>query len=519
VNIKYKNIMKLSIRTKLVCTFGFILIAMAITGWRGIAGMYDINKGLNKIKSHQFIPMQMTAKANIALLSWNRATLNHVLAENTKKMNEYEAIMIEQKIALTDALKTLADLSSLSEEGKELTQTLLEEFSQADPIRERVVKLSRAGKQEEARTLIRKELRPIIDRMGVHKTLFLHLQERQLNQTMKAVDVRFSKGFKRIAWIFGVTLLCSIFIIYFLSRGILRSVSEMVRGSRSVTDGDFKKAKLVITTRDEFEYLGETFNQMIDKLDHNFNELEKTGAQLKERMSQLDKSNKALDEFAYIVSHDLREPLRGISNLATFIEEDLSEHLGGKGASRLERMRHLTRRLETLIESILYYSRIDRTKSPFARVDLNYALAQAIDTIKLSLEQNKAQVSIPKNLPTVWCDSVRVGEVFLNLITNAMKYNDKPDKRIEIGFHSEKNPIVFHVSDNGIGIREKHKEKIFQIFKRLHGQDKYGGGTGAGLTIVKKIIENHKGRIWVESTLGKGTTIYFTLQGENNENR
>ncbi len=129
------------------------------------------------------------------------------------------------------------------------------------------------------------------------------------------------------------------------------------------------------------------------------------------------------------------------------------------------------------------------------------------------------EVRIPRPLPTVVCDQARVGEIFRNLITNAAKYNDKPRKWIEIGFRggAEENDgakadgIVFHVRDNGIGIREKHFEAIFRIFKRLHGRDKYGGGTGAGMSIVKKIVEGHGGRIWLESAEGEGTTFYFTL--------
>jgi light-regulated signal transduction histidine kinase (bacteriophytochrome) len=122
------------------------------------------------------------------------------------------------------------------------------------------------------------------------------------------------------------------------------------------------------------------------------------------------------------------------------------------------------------------------------------------------------------------CDPVQVSEVFSNLISNAIKYNDKVDKWVEIGFldsvadreiedNSESTtPIVFYVRDNGIGIREKHLDAIFRIFKRLHTQNKYGGGTGAGLTIAKKIVERHDGRIWVESRYGEGSTFYFTLQ-------
>jgi two-component system, chemotaxis family, sensor kinase Cph1 len=119
-------------------------------------------------------------------------------------------------------------------------------------------------------------------------------------------------------------------------------------------------------------------------------------------------------------------------------------------------------------------------------------------------------IRIPQPLPTLWCDRVLLGEVFSNLIANAIKYNNKDHKSIEIGFREADR--VFYVRDNGIGIDREHFETIFRIFKRLHGPKRYGGGTGAGLTIVKKIVERHGGRIWVESSPGEGTTFFFTLK-------
>jgi len=149
-------------------------------------------------------------------------------------------------------------------------------------------------------------------------------------------------------------------------------------------------------------------------------------------------------------------------------------------------------------------------------------------------------VRVPRRLPPVRCDRVRIGEVFQNLVANAIKYNDKAGERwVEIGFSTaaaaeaaaaadpgataaaaaidaagSRRPFVFYVRDNGMGIPGKHFEAIFRIFKRLHGRERFGGGTGAGLTIVKKIVERHQGRIWLESVMGEGTTFYFTLERE-----
>jgi two-component system, chemotaxis family, sensor kinase Cph1 len=137
------------------------------------------------------------------------------------------------------------------------------------------------------------------------------------------------------------------------------------------------------------------------------------------------------------------------------------------------------------------------------------------------LKEERANIRISQTLPIVECDRVQVSEVFSNLISNAIKYNNKEDKSVEIGYlesenssnDSQSNSFVFYVRDNGIGIREKHLETIFRIFKRLHAPNRYGGGTGAGLTIAKKIVERHGGKIWVESTYGEGSTFYFTLHG------
>jgi chemotaxis family two-component system sensor kinase Cph1 len=157
-------------------------------------------------------------------------------------------------------------------------------------------------------------------------------------------------------------------------------------------------------------------------------------------------------------------------------------------------------------------------------VALDGILEDILDSLHVSLEELNVEIRRPRPLPSLKCDKVRIGEVFRNLITNAMKYNEKDEKWIEIGWRNAQDPtpddapklaadeILFYVRDNGIGIAEKHIDKVFTIFKRLHAKNKYGGGTGAGLTIVKKIVERHHGKIWLESSKGDGTIFYFTLK-------
>ncbi|GCE06309.1 histidine kinase [Dictyobacter aurantiacus] len=230
---------------------------------------------------------------------------------------------------------------------------------------------------------------------------------------------------------------------------------------------------------------------------------------------QLAESNQELDSFAYIVSHDLKEPLRGINNYVNILKTDFADTLNEEGLSRLDTLQRLSHRLDSLIESLLHYSRVGRVDLAFAETNLNEMLDATLELLRARIEEQGVEIRVPRPLPTIWCDRVRVGEIFTNLITNAMKYNDKAEKWVEIGYQQPEDPqqaLIFYVRDNGIGIRDKYFDSIFNIFKRLHGRDKFGGGTGAGLTIVKRIVERHGGEIWLESTFGEGTTFYFTLQ-------
>ncbi|AFZ03824.1 ATP-binding protein [Calothrix sp. PCC 6303] len=233
---------------------------------------------------------------------------------------------------------------------------------------------------------------------------------------------------------------------------------------------------------------------------------------------ELERSNIELDSFAYIASHDLKEPLRGIHNYSHFLMEDYADVLDGSGVAKLNTLVRLTQRMEDLINSLLHYSRLGRAELSRQPTNLNHLLQQAIDTLRISQPESTVEFRLPQSLPIILCDRTQVNELFTNLLTNAIKYNDKSDKWVEIGFcesvsNQPDNPIFysFYVRDNGIGIAEQNLERVFQIFKRLHARDEYGGGTGAGLTIVQKIVQRHGGKIWIESTPGEGSTFYFTL--------
>ena len=232
---------------------------------------------------------------------------------------------------------------------------------------------------------------------------------------------------------------------------------------------------------------------------------------------ELERSNLELDSFAYIASHDLKEPLRGIHNYSHFLLEDYAAKLDEEGIAKLQTLIRLTQRMESLIDSLMYYSRLGRAELDLRKVSLQRVVEDTLETLAPRLNAGNIEIRMPRPLPNVWASPSRIGEVFANLITNAIKYNDKPHKWVEIGYtqdldqSGQDTQIVLYVRDNGIGIPAQQHENIFRIFKRLHGRDDYGGGVGAGLTIVHKLIERHGGRIWIDSTPGEGSIFYFTL--------
>jgi light-regulated signal transduction histidine kinase (bacteriophytochrome) len=248
-------------------------------------------------------------------------------------------------------------------------------------------------------------------------------------------------------------------------------------------------------------------------------------AQLSEMNVDLTASNEELDAFAYVASHDLKEPLRGIHRYAHQLLGNALT-LSNEDRERLESLMRLTMRMDSLLNSLLHFSRVGRTNLDFETVNLNELVEDALEMIGVRRADKSCRISIPRPLPTIECNPVRVREIFSNLASNAIKYNLKALPLVEVTYsapgetpksHSTlpqaEGQIIYCVRDDGIGIEKRHFEQIFRMFKRLHGRDEFGGGMGAGLTVVQKVVQRHGGAIWLESTLGEGSSFYFTLPG------
>lgn len=238
--------------------------------------------------------------------------------------------------------------------------------------------------------------------------------------------------------------------------------------------------------------------------------------QLRQCQKALENSHQELDNFVYVVSHDLKEPLRGLKTFSQFLLEDYEDKLEEDGQDKLRSMSAMATRLEKMLEALLHYSRIGRNEITIEEIDLNELVRSVVSSLLGGLKEKNATVNIQGNLPIIRADRARLREVFYNLIDNAIKYSDTLENKIEIGLMtdhpSKPGETVFYVRDHGIGIQEKHLEAIFTIFKRLHAKSAYGGGTGAGLAIVRKIIAQSGGEIWADSKgEGQGATFYFTL--------
>lgn len=233
--------------------------------------------------------------------------------------------------------------------------------------------------------------------------------------------------------------------------------------------------------------------------------------QVEERQAQLvhelESANEELRNFAYVVSHDLKAPLRAISSLADWVVTDYADKFDDEGREHMRLLLGRVRRMDGLIDGILQYSRVGRVKEAGVAVDLGQLVHEVIDL--LSPPPNIA-ITIDNPLPTVVAERTRLQQLFQNLLSNAIKYMDKPGGKIRIGCVAVGNKWKLSVSDNGPGIEERHFEKIFQLFQTLAPRDRVES-TGVGLALVKKIVEMYGGEVWVESKVGEGSTFFLTL--------
>lgn len=225
-------------------------------------------------------------------------------------------------------------------------------------------------------------------------------------------------------------------------------------------------------------------------------------------LEELENVNDELKDFAYIISHDLKAPLRGISTLANWISEDCGDKLGEEGKEQMNLLLTRVERMHDLIEGVLSYSRVGRIKEDLVEINLNKLLPEVIDMIA---PPESISVSLDNELPVITAEKTRILQLFQNLISNAVKYMDKPQGKIQIGCDDDGEFWKLKVADNGSGIDKKHFEKIFKIFQTVSASDSYNS-TGVGLSVVKKIVEMYGGNVWVESEVGSGSTFFFTFR-------
>ncbi len=286
---------------------------------------------------------------------------------------------------------------------------------------------------------------------------------------------------------------------------IIKPIKQMAKAAVKIAAGDLSQI-VSVESEDEIGQFAQQFNTMTSALKNR-------QQQLNESYEQIKHVNQELKDFAYVASHDLKAPLRGIKTLAEWIAADYADKFDDAGKEQFKLLTSRVDRMHNLIDGILQYSRIGRIYEKPIVINLNTLIPDIIDLIAPSAN---IKIVIDNNLPAIIFEETRIRQVFQNLIGNAVKYVDKPQGKISIGCADEGKFWKFNVTDNGPGIDEKYHDKIFRIFQTLAPRDNYES-TGIGLTLVKKIVELYGGKVWVESKIGQGSTFFFTMLKESKQ--
>jgi signal transduction histidine kinase len=348
------------------------------------------------------------------------------------------------------------------------------------------------------------------------------LPERQLCLVVKmdrseALAPVYALG-KLILLIGGIALLVASGLAYLLARSVTVPVQKLVKASIQIGSGKLDTS-IDVKGKDELGQLAKAFSLMTkdlkktlvsrDELRAEVEERKKTSAKLARAIVDVQRSNKELEQFAYVASHDLQEPLRMVSSYTQLLAQRYAGQLDDKAHKYINYAVDGAVRMQRLINDLLTYSRINTQGQTPELVDSHAILGEAIRNLSAAIDENRAIIT-NDDLPTVRADHTQLLQVFQNLIGNSIKFHGENPPRVHVSVQDMGNEWMFSVKDNGLGIDKKHADKLFVIFQRLHTQAEYPG-TGIGLAVCKQIVERHGGRIWFESKPGKGSTFYFSF--------
>ena len=375
------------------------------------------------------------------------------------------------------------------------------------------------GKQEERidkamryHHLAADSLKQIIDEVQT----YVYSAQQDIDSTHRLARTRL------LAYSLSVIALSLVGGVFFARREIIRPLARLQKGIEVIGEGNFDY-RVDMDAKDEIGRLATSLDRMTQRLADSQEELRREAAERKraeqlvleqkralERANEgLEQRNAELDQFTYVASHDLQEPLRKLASFSTLLSKDLGGDLPERAQMDLNFIQDAAKRMQSLVQDLLAFSRSGRTALKWGETSLDACVDAALEALDARIQETHAEIQRDE-LPTVWADSSMLTQLLQNLIGNAVKFVREDTPSVRITAEEAEGGLILGVQDNGIGISENYAEQIFHPFKRLHGRGEYEG-TGIGLAICRKVVELHHGKIWVESEAGQGAHFRFTL--------
>ncbi|MHB8581447.1 MAG: ATP-binding protein [Ignavibacteriaceae bacterium] len=475
----------MSITKKIGIAFLAVLMLLVIISSLFLFELTNTNHNIIKLEKEtkkQRLASELQTSVNDLLMSSH----DYIITSKATYMENYDSL----KNIVNDKINKLNQFNLTPLERRQL-QYALQDVYHINLISQKIFRLNNIRTNPEAISLMEEIDNPYGKNINKEVTVIYDTVKANVRSVKSTVSKSSSNILIIVITFSLLALLISILVVFLTMQNISKRILELVKIAEKITQKDFS-VYLAPKGKDEIGLLIIAFNAMIEEIHRRYEELE---------------------NFSSIVAHDLKSPLNGIIGFGEFLKEDYQDKLDDEANENIDVIISSGKRMALLINDLLEFARAGKTVIPEQAISLDNILADIKTDLDYVIKQKNVIIDIKQKLPICHCDKTQISQVWKNLITNSIKYNDSVSPTIEIGYEEVKDELPvyrFHIKDNGIGIDEKFINRIFMPFQRAVSGSKYEG-TGIGLAIVKRVIENHKGRIWVDSKIGEGTTFYFTI--------